>query len=885
LNLLKKIKPLVFCDLSTLALFDSLKIKETVHVTQTSIWNIKLSSLYLKHSNSTEKKLSFSSQYFYVFLKTSALLLALFFGSPQTQAQKTIVSGVITDNETGEPLPFVNVSFTNSKIGTSTNFDGYYRIETYYATDSIAASFIGYDKQVFKVKKDVEQTINFKLNPTSTQLEEIVISAKKSENPAHVILKRIIANKDANNKEKLDAYEYEVYNKVEFDLNNISEKFQEKKLMKPFKFIFDNLDTLENKPYLPILMTESVSDYYFQKKPKREKEIIKASKISGIEDESVSQFLGDMYQKINIYDNDIIVFNKNFISPISAQGLLFYRYYLTDSAFIGNKWCYQLDFVPKRTEDLAFTGNMWVADTTYAIKELHASMTGDANINFIRTMKVSQYFEEVKPEVWMPVKDRFFIDFNFSDDKMGIFGKKSTTYRNFTVNKRRPDDFYKIGENVIVAKNQAKRSEDFWSMVRPDSLTLTERRVYSMVDTLKKVPQFRTYTDIVEMLVTGYKPIGWFDLGPYATLYSWNPVEGHRFRMGGRTNAKFHDNLQLHGFTAYGTRDDRFKFELGARYFKARNPDLIFGISYRDDVFQLGATETGLSQDNLLGSFFRRNPANQLTRIENFRAYVEKEWFDGFSSSVYFDTKTYSPLGILSYERIINDGELDVLNSVLSTELTLYTRYARREKYVRGQFNKVSLGTRYPVWEVYLSRGIKDLLGGDYNYTRVTLGYSHRVFLSALGYVDYGFQAGQFFGRAPYILMEIHRGNETFWYDDAAFNTMNFFEFVSDRYIKGGFTYRMNGFLFNKVPLFKRLKWREVFSAKAVVGEFDNINQSEMLFTDGLMSLSQGPFVEAAMGVENIFKIVRIDLLRRLTYLDNPNIFTWGVRMKLQFDF
>ncbi|MGY6561197.1 MAG: DUF5686 family protein [Luteibaculaceae bacterium] len=799
-------------------------------------------------------------------------------------AQKTIVFGTIIDAETKEPLPFVNVAFVNSKIGTTTDFTGNFRIETFYATDSLAASFVGYKRQSFKIKKDVAQQVNFNLEPSTQELQEVVISAKESENPAHAIFRKIVEHKDVNNKEKLDAYEYEVYNKVEFDLNNISDNFKNKRLMKPFQFIFENMDTLENKPFLPILMTEAVSDFYFQKKPKREKEIIKASKISGIEDESVSQFLGDMYQKINIYDNNIIVFNKNFISPISSQGLLFYRYYLTDSAFVGNKWCYQLEFVPKRVEDLAFSGNMWVADTTYAIKELHASMTGDANINFIRRMKVSQYYDEVEPEVWMLTRDKFFIDFNFRDDKFGLFGRKTTHYRNFAINKKRPDDFYKLGEAVIVAKNQSKRSEDYWSRIRPDSLTLSERRVYQMVDTLKKVPQFRTYTDVIELLVTGYKPLGWFDLGPYATLYSWNPVEGHRFRLGGKTNAKFHDDLQLHGYTAYGTDDGRFKYEVGGRYFKARNPDLILGLSYSDDVFQLGATETGLTQDNFLGAFFRRNPANQLTRIENVRAYIEKEWIDGLSSKLIFDNKRYSPLGILSYERPMVNNGFERLNSITTSELTFYTRWARKEKYVRGQFNKVSLGTRSPTFELYVSRGIKDLLAGDYNYTRVTLGYQHRVFLSALGYIDYGFQTGQFFGRAPYLLMEIHRGNETFWYDDAAFNTMNFFEFVSDRYVKGGFTYHMNGFLFNKVPFLKKLKWREVISAKAVVGDFNEANLQEMLFTQGLMELDK-PFAEAAVGIENIFKIVRVDLLRRLTYLDNPNIFIWGVRVKLQFDF
>ena len=270
-------------------------------------------------------------------LCTLYFVLCTFFSFSQT----TKINGKVTDAETKQPLPFVNIAFKNSKIGTTTNMDGHYSIETYYPTDSLIASFIGYQPVKKKVKKDIAQVINFELKTGSIELAEIVIKAdKKAENPAHPIMRGVIEHKDANNREKLSAYQYEAYNKIEFDLNNIDEKFKQQKVLRPFTFIFDYVDTSEAKDFLPIFITETMSDYYYKKTPRSQKEIIKASRISGIKNESVSQFMGDMYQNVNIYDNYIVVFGKSFIRPVTDFWNMTYNYYLMDSMFIDNKWCY-----------------------------------------------------------------------------------------------------------------------------------------------------------------------------------------------------------------------------------------------------------------------------------------------------------------------------------------------------------------------------------------------------------------------------------------------------------------------------------------------------------------------------------------------------------------
>ena len=259
-------------------------------------------------------------------------------------AQTTKVSGRVTDALTNEPIPFANVAFKGTTTGTVTDFNGYFSLESDKPSDSLSASFVGYVPVTLRISRGKSQTVNFLLKVNKVDLGEVVIKA--GENPANILLRKVIENRDLNDKRQLDSYKYESYNKMEFDLTDIPPDFKDKRLIKPFAFIFDNIDSsvTNSKPFLPFFITEALSDVYFRNNPKNTREIIKASKISGLENESVTQFLGDMYQNIDVYNNYIDIFGKSFVSPISNVGLLYYRYYLTDSAFIDNQWCYKLKF-------------------------------------------------------------------------------------------------------------------------------------------------------------------------------------------------------------------------------------------------------------------------------------------------------------------------------------------------------------------------------------------------------------------------------------------------------------------------------------------------------------------------------------------------------------
>ncbi|MEQ8909115.1 MAG: DUF5686 family protein [Vicingaceae bacterium] len=798
-------------------------------------------------------------------------------------AQKTIVKGTVFDASTKEPLPFVNLVFRDSKVGGSTDMDGNYRIETYYPTDSLIASFVGYKALSKRVQKDKEQTINFALETGEFKLEEVVI--EYTGNPAHDILRKVWRNKEANNREKYDYYHYEVYNKVEFDLNNISEEFKNRKIFKQFQFIFDYVDsTSEEKQFLPMFMTESVSDFYYRRDPKSEKEFIKASQVSGTSNESITQFLGDMYQKVNIYENTISVFGKSFVSPISNSGLGYYRYYLKDSVFVDNRYCYKIDFIPKHIQDPVFTGTMWINDTTYAVKKVEANISENANINFVNGFEVKQEYKKVDNQYWMLEKDELVVDFQLGEKVMGLYGRKSTSYKDFEVNVPQEEKYYEGIDNVSVIQGANERTSEFWDSARHDTLSENQKGIYQMVDSVKNVPAFKTFLDVIQLVFTGYKEIGNVELGPYFKLYSYNPVEGHRFRFGGRTSNQFSTRLMLNGYLAYGLTDERFKYNAGFLYKLNENPRQFVEFQYTRDLEQLGQSQNAFAEDNILSSFLRRNPNTKLTDVESFEASYSREWITGFSNQIFIRKRSMQPLGSLEYERF--DPEIGIYQDdfINTTELSLYTRFAYKETFVEGEFERISLGSKYPIVEAQVSMGVEGLMGGDYDYQKVELAISDKINTGVFGHSDFRLTAGKYFGTLAYPLLEIHNGNETYFYDQQAFNLMNFFEFVSDEYATLMYTHHFGGYFFNKVPLLRKLKWREVVSGRAVAGDLANRHRTELILPNNIYTLNQ-PYMEVAAGIENIFKLIRIDAMWRLNYLDHPNIAKFGIRGAFEFTF
>ncbi len=828
------------------------------------------------------------------FSLTLLLYAALFAGLQQASAQTTIIYGRVTDVLTGEAVPFANIAFRGTAIGTNTDMDGRYSLKTETPGDSLTASYVGYISVTQKIRKGQEQVVNFLLKVNRIELKEVVIKA--GENPANLLLRKIIDHKDQNDKESLESYAYETYNKLEFDLTEIPENFKNRKIIKPFAFIFDRVDSsiTNEKPSIPFFITESLSDFYYRKNPRAKKEKIRASKVSGMENTTITQFLGDMYQQIDVYDNYIDIFGKSFVSPISNMGMAFYKYYLTDSAYMDGLWCYKLKFKPRRKQELTFTGDCWVHDTTFAIKKINMRIADDANINFVNDLGVVKEYKRVDGSHWMITRDLLVIDFKAREKGMGFIGRKTTSYKNFVLNQPLDDSVFKGTEETDVAEDAALKDEQFWTEARHDSLTKRERDIYALVDTIKSLPVFQTYVDIITLFVTGYKEFGNFpfEFGPYFTLFSFNSVEGARFRLGGRTSDNFSTRYEVNGYGAYGLKDQRFKYKAGFRWFITKKPRQIFSVSYKNDVTQLANSDDAFQDDNILTSLFRRSPSSKLNNVIEKKASYEREWFPGFSNRIMLNHSDYLPLGDLDNDSVFffynEHHQFEPQKRITTAEISLYTRFLYREKFVYGKTGRISLGSKYPLVQLNYTLGMKDIFHSDFNYHKLNFRISDSYKIPPIGYMYYSLEAGKIFGSVPYPLLVLHPGNESYFYDQLSFNLMNYFEFASEQYVSLLLSQHFEGFLLNRIPLMRKLKWREVATAHAVIGSLSGRNRSIFVQTNEPKQYFYDfkyPYVELSAGLENIFKIFRFDVLWRLSYLDHDNTVPLGFRASLQLTF
>lgn len=800
-------------------------------------------------------------------------------------AQMTKVRGFIVDATTKEPLPFVNIAFKNTTIGTITDFEGNFFLQSRNASDTIIFSMVGYETVEIKIKKYTFQELNIELQPSDIALNEIVVTP--GENPAWRIMRNIVKNKKRNDPKRFEKYAFEAYNKMELDVNNVDDEFQNRKFLNKFEFAFNYVDTSAEtgKSYLPVFISENISDFYYQKNPKRKKEIVKASQMSGVENESVAQYTGQMYVDVNIYENFYEFFDHQFVSPFSDFWRFTYKYYLLDSTYINGKYCYLMSFKPKRKQEFTFTGEFWVHDSTWAIKKVKARISDGINLNYIKDFIVQQEYSFIDDSVWFMTKEVIFADINLTEKSTGFFARKTTSRRNISMDPKYDEDFFtnKAPEISIVKENANSRDTAFWNAARHEKLSTKEQNIYQMVDSIKEIPAFRNVIDIVNMLAVGYYVHSWWEYGPYFKTYSYNPIEGHRFRFGGRTSNEFSKKLMLSGHIAYGTFDEKFKYGLGTMYMFSKMPRRSAGLYYKYDIEQLGQSVNAFTEDNILATLLSRSPNDNLLMVDETKGFYQHEWFEGFSSKIDFKYRNVFPSHKIPFKKT-NTGQN--WKNIRSFELSFSTHFGYNEKFVYGEFERYSFGSEYPTLDFTLTAGIKDdqYLKTKYEYYRLNAVVQHHFDFNPFGEFTYIIEGGKILGEVPFPLLKLHEGNETYAFDPYAFNMMNFYEFASDQFVSVSIEHHFHGFFLNKFPLLRKLKLREIIYAKALVGtlnSFNNNNEAIMDFPSTLGSVTK-PYAEAGVGLENILKIFRVDALWRLSHLDNPDIPKFGIRVKVQ---
>lgn len=817
----------------------------------------------------------------------SCLLLSL-----SSLAQKTKVEGIVTDAATGEPLPFVKVRFQNSKIGTETDTLGKYLLESYYATDSLMFYIPGYLKTMKAVEKDIPQVINAEMNVPTSDFQEVTIRPP-DEFPSTTLHKKVIANKPINDKEKLDSYQYEVYNKVQLDLNNIDDKFKERGIVQRLDLVMDYLDSTENGgSFLPMILSENVSDFYFKNRPKKKKEVVKGTRISGVENLQLNQFLGDMYLDVNIYDNNILLFNKSFVSPVSNFARNYYRFYLEDSTFIDNQWCYKLTFKPKRDGDMTFVGEMWIHDTTYAVKQFKAHIAPWTNINYVQDLYIENHFDMVAPEVWMLTKEKMIADIKLTRKTKiyGFYGRRTSTRTSFVINEPHEENFYNSASTVEMQEGAKDRSEEYWAKIRHEPLSEKEEGIDQMVDSLNNTRFFKTLKNILYLSTTGYYPLKKIEIGSAFSLFSFNPVEKFRLALALRTSNNFSRRLELGGRIAYGFGDQRLKYGASIRYNITPKKRGMLSLYYNYDIEQIGQSPTAAAIGSTFGTLLRTGPLDKLTFVQKAGINLEKDIRKDVILFGGFELKEYTALGVANYLKPNpTSGLNDTINSIRTSEVTLRFRWAKDEEFISGAFDRRSIRSRYPILAIQTILGFKDLLGGDYNYQKVDLFLEHTARVGVLGRIRYGVNAGYIFGTTAYPFLKVHEGNQSYWLYTNAFNKMNFFEFISDRYVTGLIENHFDGLLFDRIPGVRKLKLRLVTTGRIAFGQIDNRHQQEMLLPTFTKKFGNTPYVEVGAGIENILKVIRVDVFWRLTHLP-PGVKTtdsanFGIRARYSINF
>ncbi len=825
-------------------------------------------------------------------------LIGLAWEVPYLQAQETIVTGIVQDGNEGVPLSFATVLFKGTDVGTTTDVDGTFDIRTTRPVDSLKVSFLGYDSKTFPIAAGETQSVEVTLYESSAELEEVVVRAKRKRyrrkgNPAVALIKSVMDNRRENNLKLQDYYQYDQYEKIELDVTNITEKLMERRLLNDIHFVFDYMDTTSaGVPYIPFFLQENKSTFYYRKDPQAFKEVRKGLKLTNLDnyttEESISRLTDRLYQEVNLYDERIFLFGKQFVSPLAPIGIQYYRYYITDTLTYNGAKSIQLSFVPNNKYNLGFSGDLYIAhDSSFAVLGVRLEVLEEANLNFVNELQIHQDFRQVD-SLWVLSRNDIYLELEIAKRFVGIIGRKTTIYDNYRFNEPASPHVYERAGDLYREEHAETRDSAFWEEQRPVPLTDQEADIYFMIDTLQEVPSVKTALEIIKLITAGYYTQGPVDIGPVASFLSFNDVEGWRLKLGGQTNANFSNHLVLGGYLAYGLEDKVMKFSSRIQYnfdetFSNFPTEYIRFTYQRDNIFP-GEVSLYNSFDNFFASF-RTIATDRMLSYEEIRGEYFRELPNNLFMTYSAARNSQRAVGDWTFEA--NDPDADALEPygpVETAELGVDITFAPNAEFFEGLYTRYVYPSRFPSFWLNARMGIKDFLGGDHNFQRVNLGIQKRFFLTSFGQLDVQLEAGQVFGdNLPYTLLHFPDVNTSITYRPRGYNNLNFLEFVSDQYAVVYLNHGFNGVLVNQIPLLRRLDLREYLSFKVYYGSLSPENDPRL--TPGIPIFSQNddgssytyvidgrPYLEAGFGIGNILKFFRLDYVRRLNYLDHPNL-------------
>ena len=785
-------------------------------------------------------------------------------------SQRKLIIGRILDKQSDEPLPFASAKFKLANKGVLTDSSGTFTLEIdkIYPKDSLIISSVGYKVlsiSVATLADSTQLTCKLELQPPVT--EAIV---KSKYNRALWFWKQIMKHKPYTDKAHWNNYSYEIYNKLEVDLENLnSKKLGKNVLLKPLNFVFDYIDsTSEDKPFLPAYLTETLSDYYFQKDPHKVRELIKATRTNGIDNESMIKQLGGLYQNINVMNNTIPVFNREFVSPFNTNAPNYYSYKLLDTQYLNKRRLVHLRIIPKRKGDDVFEGDCWVNDTTFALQKITLRPSVDANINFLSGLSIIQEYRMINDTTWFLYKDKFVADISpLGAKSIALKGRKTTTYKNVVVNSDSISTELtksKLTETVQLGNNYVNESDSFWAGHRHEELNKNEKAVYKLLDTLERNKTYVHYRNTIAFLTKGTKKLGNIRIGPWFYWLSSNPWEGTRTRFDLATNSGFNKKLYLHGYAAYGFGDQKFKGKAEVKYVLGREPWGYVTAVYRNDLDNGQVYYDQFGTDNVFATLFRRpGVPYKFQQSEEKKLEYYQETNKNFGLGISASSKQFTALQNLPSSKYFPTTYGTPFNSF---EASARIRYAYAERTLEDNFNRISLGSDKPIVQLQYTHAFKNVLQSSYTYDKIDFSLFDYVSLAPYGSLYYNFFGGKIYGAAPYNFLQILPGNELLYYNKYSFNLMNRFEFIADEYAGFNIEHKVGSGIFKYIPLTRNMKLRQSWSAKGVFGTLSSQNQKlNFVGYYPYNSLNGKVYLELGTGIDNIFKVFKVDFVWRLT--------------------
>ncbi|NKI30534.1 DUF5686 and carboxypeptidase-like regulatory domain-containing protein [Croceivirga thetidis] len=822
-------------------------------------------------------------------------LLVFILGYTQTK-----IGGIVQD-ENGDPIAFANVLFPNSSEGTITNDNGRFYYESEGDYNTIEVSFIGYETKEITLAGKVNYNMQIVLKEATEQLQEVIVytgKQSKKDNPAIDILKKIWSKKRENGVFKYKSYQYDKYEKVEFDLNTIDSALIKSRMFKGLEFMFEDLDTsrITGKTYLPMFLNEVFSKVYGDNGLQLKKEDVLGNKNSGFGgNQAITAFVEDLYSDYDIYDNYLKFFDKSFTSPLSRTGVDVYNYVLSDSTFIDDKWCYNIIYYPRRKNELTFKGDFWVNDTTYAVKKINMEVTKSANINWVKEIYIEQEFDVVSDSVFLLKRDYMLSDFAFSkkEESRGVYGKRTTVFDNYTFNLERPEEFYKA-ESDPYDPRVFQQDSLFWKNARLEKLNDDESSIFKLLDTLQTVPKFRTYYDIVSVLGSGYIEIDkWnIDIGDLYSTFGINDAEGIRVRGGARTYFGQNDPWRLEGYMAYGFDDKKFKHGFSGKFLLDRKNRLIISGGNRRDIEQLGISLT--STTDVLGRSIASSGLvtvgnnNRLTNINLSVLSVEMEPIKNlrFQFGGAFRTLSSALPSEFSLDYVDPSSPTGVSSEVKQFDINTTIVYTPGRRTIGYGVERNTINDNYSTLVLNYTKGLSGFMESDFDYGRLQFSYTQPWQLGGIGRLTSTVELGKTFGEVPLGLLSVIPGNQTVFSLYNVFPNLDFYEFVTDTYATLHLEHNFNGRIFSRIPLLRKLNLREIVGIRGAWGSISDENVALSAPTNiPLLAPNREPYWEYSFGVGNIFKIFRLDFNFRGNYLDAPNARPFGVTGTFGFNF